>query len=121
MDIDLGDISDTVPTLAVVAAFASGVTTVSGIGFVRNKESDRVSAPVAELHRGGVDASETDDGFVVRPSGLPLAAAFETYQDHRIAMAFALIGLVVEGVSVCDPGCVAKTFPGYFGALDQLR
>ena len=121
VEVDLAEISDTAPTLAVVAAFASGATTVSGIGFVRNKESDRVSGPVAELNRCGIDAVETDDGFVVRPSGLPVAATFETYQDHRMAMAFSLIGLVVEGVSVRDPGCVAKTFPGYFGALEQLR
>ena len=121
VEVDLAEISDTAPTLAVVAAFASGATTVSGIGFVRNKESDRLAGPVAELNRCGIDAEETDDGFVVRPSRLPVAAAFETYQDHRMAMAFSLIGLVVKGVSVCDPGCVAKTFPGYFGALEQLR
>ena len=121
VDIDLRDISDTAPTLAVVAAFASGVTTVSGIGFVRHKESDRVGGPVNELRRCGIDAEETADGFVVRPEDLPIGAAFETYQDHRMAMAFALIGLVVEGVSNSDPGCVAKTFPGYFGALEQLR
>ena len=121
VDVDLGDISDTAPTLAVVAAFASGATTVSGIGFVRHKESDRVAGPVNELRRCGVDAEQTDDGFVVRPQGPPSGASFETYQDHRMAMAFALIGLVVQGVSICDPGCVAKTFPGYFGALEQLR
>lgn len=121
VEVDLEEISDTAPTLAVVAAFASGVTTVSGIGFVRNKESDRLAGPVAELNRCGIDATETEDGFVVRPSRLPVAASFETYQDHRMAMAFALIGLVVPGISVCDPGCVAKTFPGYFGALEQLR
>ncbi len=121
VDIDLRHISDTAPTLAVVAAFASGITNVSGIGFVRHKESDRVAGVVTELNRCGIEAAETDDGFVVRPSGPPTAAAFETYQDHRMAMAFALIGLVVQGVSVCDPGCVAKTFPGYFGALEQLR
>ena len=121
VEVDLAEISDTAPTLAVVAAFASGTTTVSGIGFVRNKESDRLAGPVAELNRCGIDAVETEDGFVVRPSRLPVAAAFETYQDHRMAMAFSLIGLVVQGVSVCDPGCVVKTFPGYFGALEQLR
>lgn len=121
VDVDLGDISDTAPTLAVVAAFASGATTVSGIGFVRHKESDRVAGPVNELRRCGIDAEQTADGFVVRPQGPPTGAAFETYQDHRMAMAFALIGLVVQGVSICDPGCVAKTFPGYFGALEQLR
>ena len=121
VDVDLRDISDTAPTLAVVAAFASGVTRVSGIGFVRHKESDRVAGSVAELRRCGVDATETADGFEVRPQGLPSAATFETYQDHRMAMAFALVGLRVAGVKVRDPGCVAKTFPGYFGALEQLR
>ena len=121
VDVDLRDISDTAPTLAVVAAFASGVTRVSGIGFVRHKESDRVAGSVAELRRCGVDATETADGFEVRPLGLPYAATFETYQDHRMAMAFALVGLRVAGVKVRDPGCVAKTFPGYFGALEQLR
>ncbi len=121
VDVDLREISDTAPTLAVVAAFATGVTSVSGIGFVRDKESDRLAGPVAELNRCGVDAEETDDGFVVRPSRLPVPAVFETYQDHRMAMAFALVGLVVRGISVRDPGCAAKTFPGYFGALDQLR
>lgn len=121
VDVDLRDISDTAPTLAVVAAFASGETNVSGIGFVRNKESDRVAGAVTELRRCGVDADQTEDGFVVRPAGLPSGAIFETYQDHRMAMAFALVGLAVEGVAVRDPGCVAKTFPGYFGALEQLR
>ncbi len=121
VDVDLRHISDTAPTLAVVAAFAEGPTAVRGIGFVRGKESDRIGAPVAELRRCGVAAEALDDGFVVRPEGPPTAATFETYEDHRMAMAFALVGLVVEGVAVRDPGCVAKTFPGYFGALGQLR
>ncbi|MEM8704944.1 MAG: 3-phosphoshikimate 1-carboxyvinyltransferase [Actinomycetota bacterium] len=121
IDVDLSDISDTAPTLAVVAAFADSPTRVVGIGFIRDKESDRVAGPVAELRRAGVDAEEHDDGFVVRPDGLPGPAAFETYDDHRMAMAFALVGLVVDGVEIRDPGCVAKTFPGFFTALDQLR
>lgn len=122
IDVDLRHLSDTAPTLAVVAAFADGPTTVRGIGFVRGKESDRVGAPVTELRRCGVTAEAFDDGFVVRPDGTgPTAATFDTYDDHRMAMAFALVGLVVEGVAVRDPGCVAKTFPGYFGALEQLR
>ena len=66
-------------------------------------------------------AVEHEDGFVVRPAGRPGPATFETYDDHRMAMAFALVGLVVRGVEIRDPGCVAKTFPGFFDALEQLR
>lgn len=121
IDVDLSDISDTAPTLAVVAAFADSPTRVTGIGFIRDKESDRIAGPVTELRRAGVDAEEFEDGFVVRPNGRPGPASFETYDDHRMAMAFALIGLVVPGVAICDPGCVAKTFPNFFAALEQLR
>jgi 3-phosphoshikimate 1-carboxyvinyltransferase len=121
IDVDLRHISDTAPTLAAVAALADGPTSVTGIGFVRGKESDRIAGPVRELQRCGVPAEATDDGFVVRPAGAPTAARIETYDDHRMAMAFALIGLVVPGIEILDPGCVAKTFPGYFAALDTLR
>ncbi len=121
IEVDLRHISDTAPTLAVVAAFADGATTITDIGFVKGKESDRIGAPVRELQRAGVDAEEIDGGMVIRPSGPPRAATFDTYDDHRMAMAFSLIGLVVPGVAVRDPGCVAKTFPGFFAALDQLR
>ena len=121
VDVDLSDLSDTAPTLAVVAAFAETPSRVHGIGFIREKESDRVAGPVTELRRAGVDAEEFDDGFVIRPAGLPAPATFETYDDHRMAMALALVGLVVPGVAVRNPGCVAKTFPGFFAALDQLR
>lgn len=121
IDVDLADLSDTAPTLAVVAAFAESETRVSGIGFIREKESDRVAGPVTELRRAGVDAEEFDDGFIVRPVGSPRPAVFETYDDHRMAMAFALVGLVVDGVSVAGPTCVNKTFPTFFDALEQLR
>lgn len=120
VDVDLRAISDTAPTLAVVAPFASTPTTVSGIAFIRRKETDRIAAVVRELQRCGVDARERPDGFVVQP-GLPRGARIETYDDHRMAMAFALIGLRVPGIEIADPGCVAKTFPGYFEALEQLR
>lgn len=121
IEVDLRHISDTAPTLAVAAAFATGPTVITGIGFVKGKESDRIGAPVRELRRAGVDAEEIDGGVVVRPAGPVAAATFDTYDDHRMAMAFSLIGLVVEGVAVRDPGCVAKTFPGFFAALDRLR
>jgi 3-phosphoshikimate 1-carboxyvinyltransferase len=104
-----------------VAAFAEGPTTITGIGFIRGKESDRIAAPVAELNRCGVIAEEIDDGFIVRPGGRLHGARFDTYEDHRMAMAFSLVGLMVDGVAINDPGCVAKTFPGFFAALEQLR
>ena len=120
VDVDMEHISDTVPTLAAVAALADGPTTIRGVGFIRDKESDRIAAPVAELRRCGIDAESTDDGMVIRPGPLH-PATFETYRDHRMAMAFALLGLAAPGMAVRDPGCVAKTFPGYWDLLAELR
>lgn len=121
VDADLSDMSDTAPTLAVVASLASTPTTVRGIGFVRAKESDRIAAVVSELRRCGVDAAELADGFTVVPGPAPAGARVRTYDDHRIAMAFSVLGLVVPGMRIEDPGCVAKTFPGFYDALDGLR
>lgn len=120
IDVDMAHISDTVPTLAAVAALAEGPTTIRGVGFIRDKESDRIAAPVAELQRCGIDAEATVDGMVIRPRPLR-ATTFETYRDHRMAMAFALLGLAAPGMAVRDPGCVAKTFPGYWDLLEELR
>lgn len=120
VDVDMAHISDTVPTLAALAALADSPTTIRGVGFIRDKESDRIAAPVAELQRCGIDAVATDDGMVIRP-GPVRPATFETYRDHRMAMAFGLLGLAVPGMAVRDPGCVAKTFPGYWDLVDHLR
>ena len=120
IEIDMSDISDTAQTLAVLAPFASSPTRVTGIGFIRQKETDRVGAVVTELARLGVDAREEPDGFVIEP-GTPSGGVVRTYDDHRMAMSFALIGLRVPGIRIADPRCVAKTFPGYWRALDQLR
>ncbi|MFA9428601.1 3-phosphoshikimate 1-carboxyvinyltransferase [Egicoccus sp. AB-alg2] len=120
IDVDMADVSDTAQTLAAVAVFAEGPTRVRGIGFIRHKETDRVGAVVAELRRLGIDAREEDDGFVVHP-GAPTAGVVHTYDDHRMAMSFALLGLRVPGIVIADPGCVAKTFPDYFAVLESLR
>ncbi len=119
VDVDLGDCSDTAQTLAVVAPFASSPTRVRGIGFIRRKETDRIAAVVTELRRCGIRAEELDDGFVVHP-GLPRPARIRTYDDHRMAMSFALLGLRAPGIEIADPGVVAKTFPAYFEALAGL-
>jgi 3-phosphoshikimate 1-carboxyvinyltransferase len=117
---DLADLSDTAQTLAAVAVFADSPTTVSGIGFIRRKETDRLADTVRELQRVGIEATEHEDGFSIRP-GTPQPAAVETYDDHRMAMSFALLGLVAEGIEILDPGCVSKTYPDFFADLDQLR
>ena len=121
LSVDLGDMSDTAPTFAALASKATGTSAVTGIGFIRTtKESDRVQASVDELNRLGIDASIDDDGFTV-VGGDHTPAAVETYEDHRMAMALALIGLSHDSVEVTDPGCVAKTFPGFWDMLDELR
>jgi 3-phosphoshikimate 1-carboxyvinyltransferase len=118
--VDMADCSDTAQTLAVVAAFADGPTTVTGIGFIRNKETDRIAAVVAELNRCGIRAVEHDDGFTIQPGDVQ-PAVIQTYRDHRMAMAFSLLGLRSEGIQIADPGCVAKTFPNYFDVLESMR
>ena len=119
IDVDMSNISDTAQTLAAVAVFAEGPTRVRGIGFIRRKETDRIAAIVAELRRAGIQATAEEDGFVVVP-GPVVAARFETYGDHRMAMSLALLGLRVSGVEVANPGCVAKTYPAFFEDLAGL-
>ena len=119
IEVDMADISDTVPTLAVVAPFAAGETRITGIGFIRRKESDRIGDVVAELRACGVDADEESDGMVVRTS-VARGARVRTHHDHRIAMAFALLGLVIEGVEIEDPDVVSKSWPGYWSMVRGL-
>lgn len=117
---DLADISDTAPTFAALAACASGTSAATGIGFIReSKESDRVLAAVTELNRLGIEAWIDDDGFSV-VGGRHRPAVVETYDDHRIAMAMSLLGLIDAPVTIADPSCVHKTFPGFFEMLDDL-
>jgi 3-phosphoshikimate 1-carboxyvinyltransferase len=120
IEADLSQISDTAQTLAAVAVFAEGPTRLTGIGFIRHKETDRIGNVVAELRRAGIGAEEEADGFVVHP-GDAKPTTIETYHDHRMAMAFALLGLRSPGIRISDPGCVAKTFPGYWAMLQGLR
>ena len=120
VDVDMADLSDTAQTAAVTAVFATTPTRVRGIGFIRAKETDRVGNVVRELRRCGIDADEEPDGFLVRP-GRPQPATIETYDDHRMAMSFALLGLAAAGIEIADPGCVSKTFPTFWRALDGLH
>lgn len=119
VDVDMVDISDTAQTLAAVAVHADGPTRVRGIGFIRGKETDRIAAIVTELRRAGIDAAQDDDGFTVHP-GTPAPTTFRTYDDHRMAMSLALLGLRNPGIQISDPACVAKTYPGFFHDLSRL-
>jgi len=118
VEVDMRDLSDTAQTLAVVAPWATTPTRITGIGFIRHKESDRVGALARELRRVGIEVTEEPDGLLIHP-GVPRAARVATYDDHRMAMSFALLALRTEGIEIEDPGCVRKTYPGYFADLEE--
>lgn len=120
VDIDMNDISDTVMTLAAVASFAEGPTVIRNVAHIRHKETDRLAAMAAELRRLGVHVDETADGLTIVPGGTH-GATVQTYNDHRMAMSLALIGLRVPGVVIDHPACVAKTYPRFFEDLEALR
>jgi 3-phosphoshikimate 1-carboxyvinyltransferase len=107
----MGDISDTAQTLAALAPFADGPVTMRGLAHARLKETDRVAAVVTELRRLGAQVEERPDGMTIHPGPIH-GGTVATYDDHRMAMSFALIGLRVPGIRIADPGCVAKTLPG---------
>jgi 3-phosphoshikimate 1-carboxyvinyltransferase len=120
IDVDMNDISDTVMTLAAVACFAEGPTTIRNVAHIRHKETDRLAALATELRRVGAEVDEFADGLTIRPRPLH-GAEIETYNDHRMAMSMALIGLKVPGIVIKNPGCVAKTYPNFFDDLEKLR
>jgi 3-phosphoshikimate 1-carboxyvinyltransferase len=117
--VDMATMPDLVPTLAVLAAFAAGDTVITGVAHLRHKESDRLAAVAAELGKLGIEARETADGLVIR-GGAPKGAVIHTYNDHRIAMSFAVAGLKIPGVTIEDPECVAKSFPDFWQFFRQL-
>ncbi len=121
IDIDMRDIPDTAQTLAAIAPFANSPTTIRGIASARVKETDRVAAMCNELRRIGVQVEEYSDGLKIYPCDKIRPATIQTYNDHRMAMAFALIGLRAEGITIDNPSCVSKTFPNYFEVLETLR
>ena len=143
IDIDMNAISDTVPTLAVVALFADGPTTIRNVAHIRDKETDRIGDLACELRRLGGMVVEQADGLTIVPAQVPpqvpvhrdganaaggvgqnaaglRGATVKTYDDHRMAMSLALIGLRVPGVFVADPACVGKTFPDYWDRLKDI-
>jgi 3-phosphoshikimate 1-carboxyvinyltransferase len=119
IDVCMRDISDTAPTLASVALFADGPTTIRDIGNIRVKECDRLAALVTELRKLGAHVDEGPDWITIHPQSLS-GTTLSTYDDHRMAMSFALIGLKVPGVVIENPGCVAKTYPEFWRDFDRL-
>ncbi len=116
---DLGDMPDMVPTLAILAACRPGRTIIKNVAHLRIKESNRLEALIRELTKTGIKAEETEDGLKIE-GGKPQGAEIDTYNDHRIAMSFAVLGLVVPGIKIKDPDCVKKSFPGFWEELKKL-
>lgn len=119
IDIDMSNVSDTVQTLAAVALFVDGTTTVRNVAHNRIKETDRIGNLAIELRKFGAEVIEFADGLSITPGKLR-GAEIETYNDHRMAMSLALVGLKVPGVAILNPGCVAKTYPDYFADLKSF-
>jgi 3-phosphoshikimate 1-carboxyvinyltransferase len=120
VDVDMNAMPDAVLAAAVAALFADGTSRIRNVGNLRIKESDRLAALERELRRLGADARADADSLVITPGPLR-PADIATYADHRMAMAFALSGLRIPGVRICDPACVSKSWPGYFDALAAVR
>ena len=119
IEADMSDMPDMVPTIAVVSAFARGKTFIKNVSHLKIKESNRIEAVVRELNKMGVNALATDDGLMVE-GGRPHGAVIDTYNDHRIAMSFAVAGLVVPGMDIRNPGCVEKSFPNFWEVFEKL-
>jgi 3-phosphoshikimate 1-carboxyvinyltransferase len=120
VEVDMNEISDTVQTLAAVALFASCPTTITGVAHIRHKETDRLAALATELRKLGAEVNERADGLRITPRPMH-AAVVDTYDDHRMAMSMALVGLAVPGVVIRDPACTRKTYPRFFDDLAALR
>jgi 3-phosphoshikimate 1-carboxyvinyltransferase len=120
VNVDMNAISDTVQTLAAVALFAEGPTTITGVRHIRHKETDRIGDLARELRKFGAIVDELPDGLRISPPAVPQPATIDTYHDHRMAMSLALVGLNVPGVIINDPACTAKTYPRYFDDLARI-
>jgi 3-phosphoshikimate 1-carboxyvinyltransferase len=119
VEVDMGDMPDAVPTLAVVAAFASGRTVIRGVGHLKEKESNRLAAVCSELRRLGIQAvHDTETLWIV--GGSPRGAAIACHDDHRIAMSFAVAGLAIPGVEILDETCVRKSFPTFWDVFEAF-
>ena len=117
--VDMKDFSDQTMTLAALAPFAESAVRIENIGHIRLQESDRIHAVATELARLGIRCEEEEAAITIYP-GVPKSGVVQTYDDHRMAMSFALIGLRTEGIEIADPMCCKKTFEEYFDVLEKL-
>mgnify|MGYP000010620707 FL=1 len=115
----MNDFSDQTMTLAAMAPYADAPVHISHIDHIRLQESDRIHAIVTELRRAGIRCEEEEDALTIYP-GVPHAAVIKTYEDHRMAMAFSLLGLRTDGIIIDDPLCCKKTFENYFELFTML-
>jgi len=120
MVFDLGQMPDIVPTLAVLCALRPGRSLIRNVSHLRLKECDRLEALVNELGKTGIAAEVIGEDLAIT-GGIPRGARIRTYDDHRIAMSFAILGLAVPGMEIEGEGCVGKSFPGFWTALEGLR
>ena len=120
--VDMGRCPDLVPTVAAVAAFASTPTTIENVAHLRIKETDRLAACAAEVARTQAETEIVGDSLVIRPGRLPKGhkVEFTTYNDHRMAMSMSLFELAGLNVTLDNPGCVGKSFPGFFDEWKKL-
>ncbi len=122
IETDMHSISDTAQTLSVVALFADSPTTIRNVANMRVKETDRIHAVVTELRKFGAEVEEFEDGMTIQPlRQAPGAVEVETYNDHRMAMSFAIAGLRLPGVTILNPGCTVKTYPGFWDDLEKIK
>ena len=119
VDIDMSEISDLVPTLAIVAMFAESPTHIRGVGFIRNKESDRIGDLAREMRVLGANVVEHADGLQISPQSLH-SGRCDTHHDHRLAMAFGVAGLKLPGVIIGEPHVVSKSWPQFWAMLEAL-
>ena len=119
VEVDMSGTPDAVPALAVTAAFATGETLIKNIGHLREKECDRIDAVATELTRMNIKVDTGNDWMKIH-GGKPVGANIKTYNDHRIAMAFAVTGLVTENVVIENENCVAKSFPLFWDVFESL-
>jgi 3-phosphoshikimate 1-carboxyvinyltransferase len=120
ISVDMNEMPDMVPTLAVIALFAEGKTSIKNVKHLRYKESDRLTALATELRKLGAEVTEYDDGIDILPKEKYIGAEIETYDDHRIAMSFAIAGLKISGIKIQNPGCVKKSFPNFWDEFEKL-
>ncbi len=119
IEIDMNDFSDQALTLAAMAPFCNSDVHITHIGHIRGQECDRLHAMSEELTKRGITCTEEPDAITIKP-GTPFPGIVSTYEDHRVAMSFALLGLKVDGIVIDNPSCCRKTFENYFDLLDQL-